>query len=162
MAEWRALDGFDEGLRYAYDTTYDPSPPRTARGVSGRSPTTRPDAGLVPRHHLRFSQRADTDALGWYPGIEARAAELFFRDIDGSVVIPSLGNQLYSTRIVDADGTPLPSLYGATLVDGAIVLGTGNPGDEGKQLGVSLAVTRVAPRNRSATIRVGAARPAAP
>ncbi len=257
MAEWRALDGFDEGLRYAYDTTYDSTPAtdgawrvrKVAYNAPGmlvwyrdttygtaNSPTATtldlPSAGskggllLVDSHfdplrHRGFAASrytddkhdpdslenfparvnvsdvaftrwgtrvardcfADdglpwrvyctrvgrrgpvqrfTDALGWYPGVEARGAELFLRDIDGSVVIPSLGNQLYSTRIVDADGDPLPSLYGKTLVDGAIVLGTGNPGDEGKQLGVSLAVTRAAPRNRSATIRVSAARPAVP
>ena len=39
LAEWRNFDGFDEGLQYAYDTTY---PPTTARGRSRRSSTTRP------------------------------------------------------------------------------------------------------------------------
>ena len=79
---------------------------------------------------------AFTDALGWYPGIEAAGEELFFRDIDASVVIPSRGNELYSTRVVDSAGKPVPGLYGLD-VGGGFLLGTGNPGDEGKQLGVS-------------------------
>ena len=47
-----------------------------------------------------------TDAKGWYPGVEVIDDGLFFRDIDGSVVIPSRGNEFYSTRVVDSDGQP--------------------------------------------------------
>ncbi|MEX1168929.1 MAG: immune inhibitor A domain-containing protein [Chloroflexota bacterium] len=67
------------------------------------------------------------DRQGWYPGLEFRGGGLFFRDIDASVVIPSRDHQLYTTRIVDPDGNPVPGLYGLDL--GGIVLGTGNPAD---------------------------------
>ena len=48
-----------------------------------------------------------TDAKTWYPGLEYRPdldpeAPLFFRDVDASMVVPSRGNEIYSTRIVDA------------------------------------------------------------
>ena len=56
---------------------------------------------------------AFTDALGWYPGVEFDGAGLFFRDVDASTVIPSRGNETYSTRVVDSDGNPVPDLYGA-------------------------------------------------
>ena len=39
LVEWRNFDGFDEGLKYAYDTDYQP---KRARGRSRRSSTTRP------------------------------------------------------------------------------------------------------------------------
>ena len=83
-----------------------------------------------------------TDALGWYPGIEFDGAGLFFRDVDASTVIPSRGNETYSTRVVDSDGNPVPDLYGATIFGGAHYLGTGNPGDEGKQYGVTFTIVR--------------------
>ena len=58
-----------------------------------------------------------TDAKGWYPGLEYRPdldpeAPLFFRDIDASTVVPSAGNEIYSTRIVDGDGKLIPDLFG--------------------------------------------------
>ena len=72
-----------------------------------------------------------TDAKTWYPGIEIRGnGSIFYRDFDASVVVPSKGNQPYTTRVVDADGSPLPDLYGLDLGSNG-VLGTGNPGDEG-------------------------------
>jgi immune inhibitor A len=103
---------------------------------------------------------AFTDAKGWYPGLEFRpGVGLFFRDIDASAVIPSRGNQKYSTRIVDANGNPLTALYGLTLNGGLIVLGSGNPGDEGKQLGVSLTVKAAGKGNTYATVHVTTAQP---
>ncbi|HSK52620.1 MAG TPA: immune inhibitor A domain-containing protein, partial [Clostridia bacterium] len=80
-----------------------------------------------------------TDAKGWYPGLELQPTGLFYRDIDASVVIPSEGNELYSTRIVDPSGNLLPDYFGLDL--GAnIVLGTGNPADDGVAIGVSIEV----------------------
>jgi hypothetical protein len=69
-----------------------------------------------------------TDAKGWYPGLELRGEDLFFRDIDASVLVPSKDNRRYTTRIVDADGNPLTDLSGTDLGDG-IILGSGNPAD---------------------------------
>ena len=102
---------------------------------------------------------AFTDAKGWYPGLELRSDGLWFRDIDASAVIPSRGNQQYSTRIVDADGNPITALYGRKLLGGLIVLGSGNPGDEGKQLGVSLTVTGAGKGNTYATVHVTPSQP---
>ena len=94
-----------------------------------------------------------TDTKGWYPGIEIRGSSLFYRDVDASVVVPSVGNAPYSTRVVDANGNPLPDFYGLDL--GAnIVLGTGNPADDGVAIGVSFEVRKVAKNNTYATIRV--------
>jgi immune inhibitor A len=96
--------------------------------------------------------RKFTDTKGWYPGLELRGEDLFNRDVDASTVIPSRGNKPYTTRIVNPDGTPLTELYGVDI--GITVLGTGNPGDSGVALGVSLEVKRVAKNNSYATIRV--------
>jgi immune inhibitor A len=255
LAEWRTRDGFDRGLRFAYDAVFRPTDPAAAgawrveklqynapgmlvwyRDTSygtANAPTATtldlPSAGskggllLVDSHFdplrhrgtaaehyvdeehdpqtlknvpvrvqssdnafttwgtyaardcfiepgnmetvycTRFGRRGPvssfTDALGWYPGIEARGGAFTFRDQDGSVVIPSRRNQPYSTRVVNQNGDPVPSLYGTRLLDGRVVLGSGNPGDEGKQLGVTLSIVKTAPRNRSATIRVTAATP---
>ena len=77
--------------------------------------------------------RAFTDAETWFPGIEYRPdldAEnpLFFRDGDASAVVPSLGNEIYSTRVVNANGRPSPPLFGTPL-GGGHVLGSGDPTD---------------------------------
>ena len=74
-----------------------------------------------------------TDAKGWYPGLEYRPdldpeAPLFFRDIDASTVVPSAGNEIYSTRIVDGNGKLIPDLFGLDLGSGQVT-GTGNPAD---------------------------------
>jgi immune inhibitor A len=53
---------------------------------------------------------------------------LFFRDVDASVVVPSVANEIYSTRIVDARGRLIPDLFGSP-VGGGHVLGTGDPED---------------------------------
>ncbi|GAA2387399.1 protease [Catellatospora methionotrophica] len=77
-----------------------------------------------------------TDAKGWAPGLELVGEDLYARDADASVVIPSLGNAPYTTRIVNPDGTPATDLYGASL--GFTVLGSGNPGDANVANGVKL------------------------
>ena len=53
-----------------------------------------------------------TDAKTWYPGLEVQDGGLFYRDFDASVVVPSKGDQPYSTRVVNVDGTPATELYG--------------------------------------------------
>ena len=106
-----------------------------------------------------------TDAKGWYPGLELRGEDLFFRDIDASVVVPSKDQRRYTTRIVDAEGNPLTDLYGTDLGDG-IILGSGNPADgnpldtpvEDLSLGVEFVVRRVAGNNRWVVIGVTAAK----
>ena len=112
-----------------------------------------------------------TDGRTWYPGFEYRpdldeAAPLFFRDVDASTVVPSLGNEIYSTRIVDRNGQLLPELYGTDLGSGH-VLGTGNPrdgrpaiegGDPGTtadlSLGVAIQVIRASNNNKQVQIWV--------
>jgi immune inhibitor A len=98
-----------------------------------------------------------TDALGWYPGIEVIGGVPYFRDWDASVVIPSTGNQPYSTRIVDEAGNPRLDLYGATIA--GHVMGSGNPGDDGVQLGVTFTLVRAGAGNQYATVHVTTATP---
>ncbi|NUT36196.1 MAG: M6 family metalloprotease domain-containing protein [Hamadaea sp.] len=241
LAEWRNFDGFDEGLKYAYDTTYSrdawkvekvkynapgmlvwyrdttygndnwptanlealPSggskggllivdshfDPLRRTGVAATKDTTtlknlpsRPQSSnaafsLNPTYPFReciedvnvlYSEYCTdfgalpavstfTDAKGWYPGMEIRVingvTRVFYRDVDASVVIPSVNNQLYTTRVVDANGNPLPQFYGITVA-GNTVLGTGNPGDAGVAYGVSISIVRVAKDNSYATIHI--------
>ena len=102
-----------------------------------------------------------TDKKGWYPGLEVRGSRLFFRERDASVVVPSRDNQLYTTRIVDRDGNPLPALYGLDLLGSGSLTGTGNP-DQGADpahptdvsQGVVFKISRVANDNSYATISV--------
>ncbi|MEU8172750.1 immune inhibitor A domain-containing protein [Microbispora hainanensis] len=93
-----------------------------------------------------------TDAKGWYPGLEIRDGSLYYRQRDSSAVVPSKDNQPYSTRIVNADGTPAKELYGTDI--GGAILGSGNPGDEGKQLGVQIKLITPLPANLAAIIQV--------
>ena len=76
--------------------------------------------GITPIACTRFGRRGPvssfTDALGWYPGIEARGGAFTFRDQDGSVVIPSRRNQPYSTRVVDQNGDPVQVTVGNLIV----------------------------------------------
>ncbi|WP_112680914.1 immune inhibitor A domain-containing protein [Micromonospora saelicesensis] len=98
--------------------------------------------------------KAFTDAKGWYPGIEMRDGAAYARDNDASVVLPSRDNAPYTTRVTNPDGSPAPEFYGVTLGGGAIVLGTGNPGDQGVNYGVSLTIKKAAGDNSSAMIYV--------
>ncbi|MGW5667467.1 immune inhibitor A domain-containing protein [Micromonospora sp. NPDC003776] len=102
---------------------------------------------------------AFTDAKGWYPGIEIRNGSAYARDNDASVVIPSRDNAKYTTRVTNPDGSPAPAYYGATLGGGAIVLGTGNPGDVGAAYGVTITIKRAAADNSYATVYVTSATP---
>jgi immune inhibitor A len=236
LAEWRNLDGFDEGLKYAYDTTYSrdawkvervpynapgmlvwyrdttyggtnhvtanltalPSygskggllivdshfdPLRRAGEAAVKDPTTldnlpsRPqssNAAFTVQATYPFQEcfeapnepyseyctsfgalpavSAFTDAQGWYPGLELRGSSLFNRDIDASVVIASDNGAAYTTRIVDANGNPIPGLYGVNL--GFTILGTGNPGDAGVANGVTITIVRAGQDNTYATVHV--------
>ncbi len=251
LAEWRNYDGFDKGLRYAYDTTYitgdvgewrvtrtpynapgmlvwyrdaqytvnhvttplfappstgskgqllivdshfDPlrrfgeaaeHDPSTLKNLPSRAQSS--NAAFAKRRTRQFRECIEdppgsyttycnvhapqagvphfTDAKGWYPGLELRGEDLFFRDIDASVVVPSKDQRRYTTRIVDAEGNPLTDLYGTDLGDG-IILGSGNPADgnpldtpvEDLSLGVEFVVRRVAGNNRWVVIGVTAAK----
>ncbi len=95
-----------------------------------------------------------TDAKGWYPGFEIRGSQLYYRHRDGSSVVPSKDNQQYTTRVVNPDGTPATSLYGTDI--GGAILGTGNPGDENKQLGVQIKLLTPLPLNLGAIVQVTA------
>ncbi len=224
LAEYRTFDGFDEGLKYTYDSTYlhdawkvekikynapgvlvwyrdttygnnnhvtanlgalpshgskgglllvdshfDPfrrqgeaadKDPSTLNNLPSRPQSSNAAFGLQPTYPFTecfellpaepfseyctdFGSQAPvkkfTDTKGWYPGLELRGEDLFYRDIDASTVVPSDGNELYSTRLVLPDGTPLTDLYGIDL--GAnIITGSGNPADDGVAIGVSIEV----------------------
>jgi immune inhibitor A len=103
--------------------------------------------------------RKFTDAKGWYPGIEFDGKNIYLRDTDASVVVPSRDNQQYTTRVVHPDGSPAEEVYGAKLLNGLIVLGTGNPGDEGKDYGVSVELVKAKDDNRVAQVVVTPATP---
>ena len=107
-----------------------------------------------------------TDKKGWYPGLEFRPGTgpgtgLFFRDVDASVVVPSLNNHVYTTRIVDKNGNPFTALYGIDVFGTGSVTGSGNP-DQGADpahpadvsQGVVFKISRVAKDNSYATISV--------
>ncbi|NUW35608.1 hypothetical protein HTZ77_29870 [Nonomuraea sp. SMC257] len=69
---------------------------------------------------------------------------------------PSSGGQPYTTRVVHADGTPAGEFYGQEL--NGHKLGTGNPGDEGKALGVQLRLVAPLPGNMGAIVEVTSAK----
>lgn len=94
-----------------------------------------------------------TDAKTWYPGLEVEDGSLYYRDFDASTVIPAKGDQPYSTRVVNMDGTPATELYGLEI-GGGHVLGSGNPGDEGKALGVKIKLITPLPGDLGAIVQV--------
>ncbi|BCJ73640.1 hypothetical protein CS0771_31840 [Catellatospora sp. IY07-71] len=244
LAEWRNFDGFDNGLKYAYDTTYQrdgawkvekikynapgmlvwyrdttfgnvnhaannatalPSggakggllivdshfdPLRRAGEAAVKDPSTldnlpsrpqssnaaftfgktypfkecfeapgEPFSEYCTAYPAQRGVTAFTDAKGWVPGLEHRvingADQFFFRDVDASAVIPSAGNVPYTTRIVEADGTPATAFYGADF--GFTVAGTGNPGDQGAAYGVTIVLVKAAHDNSYVTVRVSPA-----
>ncbi len=124
------------------------------------------------RFGSRGAVRRFTDAIGWYPGFEYRPDldpddPLFFRDVDASVVVPSKGQQIYSTRITDKNGRLVPSQFGSDLGDGHVA-GTGNPrdglpaGDDGTpanhadlSLGVKFRVKRASSKAARVVVRPG-------
>ncbi|MER6509992.1 immune inhibitor A domain-containing protein [Nonomuraea sp. NPDC001636] len=94
-----------------------------------------------------------TDAKTWVPGFELQNGSLYYRDFDASTVVPSKGDQPYSTRVVHLDGTPATELYGTDLGNGHVA-GSGNPGDEGKALGVQFKLISPLPGNLGAIVQV--------
>ncbi|MET8353770.1 MULTISPECIES: immune inhibitor A domain-containing protein [unclassified Micromonospora] len=242
LAEWRNFDGFDKGLKYAYDTIYShdawkvdrisynapgmlvwyrdtalgdvnhvtgqmtalpsygakggllivdshfdpyrrkgeaavkdpsvtdnlPSRPQSANAAFTLQKTypftecleaaDEPYSAYCTKFKSQPGVKAFTDAKGWYPGIEMRDGAAYARDNDASVVLPSRNNAPYTTRVTHPDGSPAPEFYGVTLGGGAIVLGTGNPGDQGVNYGVSLTIKKAARDNSSATVYVTPAR----
>lgn len=240
MVEWRNFDGFDKGLRYAYDTTYQklggdgawkvqkikynapgaliwyrdtsygdanhvlnnltslPSegakggllivdshfdPLRrsganaaldtsTLKNLPSRPQSSNAAFNLFGTYPFKeCSTAADftgeacnwfprqpavksfTDNKGWYPGIEVRGEDLFYRDADASTVVPSVGVAPYSTRVVDQDGNPIPDLYGLDI-GLATPLGSGNPADDGVGFGTNVNVFKTFKGNQSALIKV--------
>jgi len=94
-----------------------------------------------------------TDAKGWYPGFEIRGSSIFYRDADASTVVPSRGNQPYSTRVVDAAGKALTQYYGLDI--GAVTpLGSGNPSADGVAYNTKVQVVKTSAGNQSAQIRI--------
>ncbi|MDG4803436.1 immune inhibitor A domain-containing protein [Micromonospora sp. WMMD980] len=238
LSEWRNFDGFDKGLKYAYDTVYSheawkvdrisynapgmlvwyrdtelgdvnhvtgqmtalpsygakggllivdshndplrrtgtaatkdpsvlknlPSRPQSSNAAFGLTKTypfkecleaaDEPYSEYCTKFGAQAPVRAFTDAKGWYPGIEIRDGSAYARDNDASVVVPSKGNQQYTTRVVNPDGTPATDWYGTELGGGAIVLGTGNPRDAGVAYGTSIVIVKAAKDNAYATVYV--------
>lgn len=78
------------------------------------------------------------DSLGYYPGLwyKQESGQLYFWHTAASAVIPAMAD--YSTRITWPDNTDLLDLYGYDLGD--TILGSGNPGDDGVQFGLHMAV----------------------
>ena len=235
LVEWRNFDGFDEGLKYAYnsvysagawkveklaynapgalvwyrDTTYgnsnmvtanetalpsfgakgglllvdshfDPlrrtgdaakADPSTLKNLPARSQSSNVAFGLAPTYPFTecFVKASPTDEYctevpaqaavstftddqGWVPGLEFRSGKLFQRYRGGSVVVPSVGNAPYTTRIVDANGDLVGDLFGTDL--GFAVLGSGNPADAGVGYGTVVQVKKAMDGNTAALIGI--------
>jgi immune inhibitor A len=240
LVEWRNLDGFDKGLKYTYDTTYQklggegawkvekikynapgalvwyrdtsygdsnhvlnnlttlpsegakggllivdshfdplrrsganaandtstlknlPSRPQSSNAAFNlfgtypfRECTTKADFTGEACNRFGKQRRVTTftDNQGWYPGIEVRGDDLFYRDADASTVVPSRGNAPYSTRVVDENGRPLTEFYGEDI--GLITpLGSGNPADDGVAFGTGVTVSKSMSRNMAALLRI--------
>lgn len=242
LAEWRNFDGFDEGLKYAYDTSYQidgawkvdkikynapgmlvwyrdatygeqnsvsattfdlpstgskggllivdshfdplrrtgeaaekdvstldnlPSRPQSSNAAFGFRKTypfteclgqvdeDDPTAEYCTDFDRLDNVRYFSDSKTYYPGIEVRGEDLFFRDSDASVVLPNRGNAPYSTRVVDENGKLIKELFGVDLGSG-IVLGDGKPSDP---FGVKLVVRWPGKGQTFAMIGVTAATP---
>lgn len=92
------------------------------------------------------------DSLGYYPGFWYRpeTGGLYYWDRPASAVVPA--KDFYSSRITWLDKSPLPELYGADMGEGHF-LGSGNPGDDGVQYGLHIAVTGQSKDGRLAEIK---------
>ncbi|WP_109507614.1 immune inhibitor A domain-containing protein [Nocardioides speluncae] len=158
---------FDPLRRSGANAALDPT---TLKNLPSRPQSSNAAFGLVDTKRFKecqpkpdFTEECNTfdpqapvktfrDTRTWYPGIEIRGTSLFFRDIDASTVVPSRGNEQYSTRVVDADGTPLPEFYGTDI--GIGILGTGNPSDDGVAFNTVIWVVKALQGNKAARISV--------
>lgn len=93
-----------------------------------------------------------TDAKTWYPGLEILDGVPVVRNGAASAVVPSRGDQPYSTRVVNADGSPATAFYGQDFYGHK--LGSGDPGDEGKAMGVRIRLLSPLPGERAALVEV--------
>ena len=102
---------------------------KTRRAISSR-----------PRPSSR-SRRCRSSTTRWATtracGIRPANGGLYFWDAAASLVVPAKGS--YTTKITWGDKTPATDLYGIDI--GTPILGSGNPGDEGVQYGLNIAVT---------------------
>jgi len=78
------------------------------------------------------------DSLGYYPGLRYRFADggLYWWDAPAGLVVPAKDS--YTTKITWGDKTAATDLYGYDI--GGTILGSGNPGDDGVQYGINIAV----------------------
>jgi uncharacterized repeat protein (TIGR01451 family) len=90
--------------------------------------------------------------VGYYPGLRFRPANngLYFWDAPASLAVPAKDS--YTTKITWGDKTPATELYGYDLGD--TILGSGNPGDQGVQYGLNIAVVDKAKDGSSGKIVV--------
>ena len=92
------------------------------------------------------------DSMSYYPGYfyPGTGGYVYYWHSSSSAVVPAQGN--YTTRITDLDDMPYMPFYGMGL--GTTVLGSGNPGDAGVQLGLHLAVLKQDRKGRWGKIAV--------
>ncbi|WP_259363419.1 immune inhibitor A [Microbacterium esteraromaticum] len=174
LPSWGAKGGlllvdshFDPLRRTGAQAEMDPSP---LKNVSSRAQTSNAAFGLQPTYSFKdcsvdanyneacttFAPQSPvstfTDDQGWVPGIEVRGEDLYYRLRDASVVVPSVGDAPYTTRVVNADGSPATDLYGLAL--GNTILGSGNPADAGVGYGTVISVKKALQGNTAALISV--------
>ena len=89
---------------------------------------------------------------GFYYGPPCDSGLRCWANLGGSAVIPAKG--VYSTRITHFDGTPYTELYGSTV--SGMPLGSGNPGDDAVNYGVSVELLRRSADKSKATLRFNA------
>ena len=92
------------------------------------------------------------DSVGYCPGLYYSDVvdDIYIWDEDASAVVPAQGD--YTTRITDLDYNPFYPLYGEYFY--GTVLGSGNPGDDGVQYGLHLAVLNQAKDGTWGSIQV--------
>ena len=88
---------------------------------------TSPHAELCTSFGRQSPVKTFTDDKGWVPGFALNevTGQLYYRDRDASTVVPSVGNQQYSTPLYDLEGNRLPAYDGEDI--GLGPFGSGNP-----------------------------------
>ncbi|REJ05672.1 M6 family metalloprotease domain-containing protein [Microbacterium bovistercoris] len=158
---------FDPLRRTGAEAALDPS---LQKNISSRAQSSNAAFGLQPTYPFKDclvdasyneactefgplpAVNSFTDDKGWVAGIELRDGNLYNRLRDASVVVPSVDNAPYTTRVTNPDGTPATGLYGLDL--GFTVLGTGNPADSGVGYGTVITVKKALQGNTAALISV--------